>query len=727
MLCKLAWGNVRRAHKDYLVYLLTLSLAVTVFYAFNTISQQIDYVRLDEAGIADFLGSVIGGLTWFLAGVMAFLMVYANNFIMKRRKKEFGLYQVLGMSRGQVARMMALETLLVSVAAFAVGIVLGVGLSQLMTFFTAALFKTRIASFHFFFSVSALAITLCCLATIFILTLVFNLRVVARSHLADLMSANRKNEAVKLHNPVVSALVCIVGAVAIGVAYARLWHDSLPVYGGDEPLVQFCITTVMVVIGTILFFYGLSGLLLKMLQAWRGLYWRDANMFTARQLAARINTLSVSMAVVSLVLFLAFTSVSGGMSISGMVNQSLERCNPFDYSVCVTYYDTATAMDQSASDPQSPKRYAAADGPVDMLSELRKQKICPAEDSGKTFDVSSIAESSLQLDTYVAQVRGSQTSFLTLGDLCRQTGVALPKGTEYANVVTSGLNVMPLSEYNAYLAMRGKPQLSLGADGYTITCDMGETLTSMYDEVLSGGERIDFDGIALHPAQASVDQDASAFLNSTMGSNPGTLIVPDAVIKELDLQIALSTLGVNYRKDLNAGEGDAYVMQPREYGSIDQNGAIVGFCGYEFTRMESEVNSNSISGLISYLAIYIGFVLVVACVAIITIQQLSNVSESAPSVRVLFELGCPRSMIMRSLNAQQAVFFVLPLIVALAHSFVALKVVVDLVAIFGGFSIGKATALAGIIFVLVYGGYYVVTFLMSKGIVSDTLHARSGE
>ena len=88
MLCKLAWGNVRRAGRDYLVYLLTLTLGVTVFYAFNTISMQVDIAGIDEEGLAQVMGSMLGDLTYFLAGVMAFLMVYANNFIMKRRKKE---------------------------------------------------------------------------------------------------------------------------------------------------------------------------------------------------------------------------------------------------------------------------------------------------------------------------------------------------------------------------------------------------------------------------------------------------------------------------------------------------------------------------------------------------------------------------------------------------------------------------------------------------------------
>lgn len=236
MLCRLAWGSVARARRDYLIYLLTLTLGVTVFYAFNTISLQVDLANVSIEGLDEVLGELLGNLTVFLGAVMGFLMVYANNFIMKRRNKEFGLYQVLGMTRGQVARIMALETVIVSAAALVLGIILGVGLSQLMAFFTASLFKTQIANFRFIFSTSALALTVGCLATIFLVTLVFNLRVVRRSRLVDLMGSGRRNELIKTRNPLLAGLVCLLGAVLIGVAYSRLLHDGLPVTARSEEL-----------------------------------------------------------------------------------------------------------------------------------------------------------------------------------------------------------------------------------------------------------------------------------------------------------------------------------------------------------------------------------------------------------------------------------------------------------------------------------------------------------
>ena len=417
MLCKLAWGNVRRAGKDYLVYLLTLTLAVIVFYAFNTIGVQIDYVMLDDAGLGDMIGEIMGGLTIFLAVVMGFLMVYANNFIMKRRKKEFGLYQVFGMTRGQVARVMALETAIVSAAALVLGLVLGVAFSQLMTFFTASLFRTQIADFHFVFSVRAVLTTVACLVAIFVVTLLFNLRVVGRSKIADLMSSGRRSERVRIRNPWISAVIFVVGAVLIGVSYARLLHDGLPVDGTNaDAMKAFEITTGMVVAGTLLFFFGFSGFLLRVLQTARGLYWRGLNMFTMRQLSAKVNTVSFSMCMIAMILFLAITSVTGGMSIVSVMNSALDRCVPTDASIGVGYFGPGTTPGMREAYSGSGRVLAdEVHEPIDLVEELSVpfldesaleqvggnaslDKNAPV--AGELADVRTVSSDLLQLDQF---------------------------------------------------------------------------------------------------------------------------------------------------------------------------------------------------------------------------------------------------------------------------------------------------------------------------------------
>lgn len=733
MLCKLAWGNVRRAGRDYLVYLLTLTLGVTVFYAFNTISMQVDIAGIDEEGLAQVMGSILGDLTYFLAGVMAFLMVYANNFIMKRRKKEFGLYQVLGMGRGRVATIMALETVIVSVVAFVAGIVLGVGLSQLMTFFTASLFKTQIANFHFFFSVHAFNLTLACMLVMFVLTLLLNLRAVRRTKLIELMGAERRNESIKTRNPWIAIAIFTVGVVLVGVAYYRLLRDGFPLTEtGDKldgAMTQFGITTAMVTVGTFALFWGLSGMLIKLLQSLRGVYWRGLNMFTVRQLAAKVNTVCFSMGVIAMLLFLAITSVTCGMSIANVMNENLERYNPVDVSQTYVYYtpDTLDYYKEYVNPPEA-DRMVLADTTVDLYPAWHgKGKSAGNNDeTGKKVNIADVAGEHVQIDSYLSYPVGGSNPSVTPSEMCKIMGEKLPKAFGGSNADAMGLYVTPASQYNKLRQMMGEEPVHIGHDQYLLTCDMGGELVDMYTKYMAGGHALTLGGHELKPATDKSDEDTAAIANSAMGSNPGTVVVSDELLSQLNLQPYSSSLLVNYKQGMDTTEADESI----KYTLLDNllvDGKEPGSWGTFITRSEMYAQAAQMNGLISYLAIYIGFVLVVACAAILSIQQLSNVADGSRSYRVLAQIGCDDRQIRHSVMAQQAVFFLFPLAVGLAHSFVALKVIIELVSIFGNMSIGGTVGLTCAIFLAAYGGYFLVTYLMSTGMVQAAIATRYSE
>lgn len=736
MLCKLAWGNVRRAGRDYLVYLLTLTLGVTVFYAFNTISMQVDIAGIDEEGLAQVMGSILGDLTYFLAGVMAFLMVYANNFIMKRRKKEFGLYQVLGMGRGRVATIMALETVIVSVVAFAAGIVLGVGLSQLMTFFTASLFKTQIANFHFFFSMYAFNLTLACMLVMFVLTLLLNLRAVRRTKLIELMGAERRNESIKTRNPWIAIAIFAVGAVLVGVAYYRLLRDGFPLTATDsklqEAMNQFGITTAMVTVGTFALFWGLSGMLIKLLQSLRGVYWRGLNMFTVRQLAAKVNTVCFSMGVIAMLLFLAITSVTCGMSIANVMNENLERYNPVDVSQTYVYY-TPDTLDyykgyKGYVNPSEADRMVLADTTVDLYPAWHgKGKSADNNDeTGKKVDIADVAGEHVQIDSYLSYPFGGSNPSVTPSEMCKIMSEKLPKAFGGSNADTMGLFVTPASQYNKLRQMMGEEPVHIGRDQYLLTCDMGGELVDLYTKYMAGGHTLTLGGHELKPATDKSDEDTAAIANSAMGSNPGTVVVADELLSQLNLQPYSSSLLVNYKQGMDTTEADENIKNT-VLDNLLVDGKEPGSWGIFITRSEMYTQAAQMNGLISYLAIYIGFVLVVACAAILSIQQLSNVADGSRSYRVLAQIGCDDRQIRHSVMVQQAVFFLFPLAVGLAHSFVALKVIIELVSIFGNMSIGGTVGLTCAIFLAAYGGYFLVTYLMSAGMVQAAIATRYSE
>lgn len=733
MLCKLAWGNVRRAGRDYLVYLLTLTLGVTVFYAFNTISMQVDIAGIDEEGLAQVMGSMLGDLTYFLAGVMAFLMVYANNFIMKRRKKEFGLYQVLGMGRGRVATIMALETVIVSVVAFVAGIVLGVGLSQLMTFFTASLFKTQIANFHFFFSMHAFNLTLACMLVMFVLTLLLNLRAVRRTKLIELMGAERRNESIKTRNPLIAIAIFAVGVVLVGVAYYRLLRDGFPLTATDsklqEAMNQFGITTAMVTVGTFALFWGLSGMLIKLLQSMRGVYWRGLNMFTVRQLAAKVNTVCFSMGVIAMLLFLAITSVTCGMSIANVMNENLERYNPVDVSQTYVYY-TPDTLDyyKGYVNPSEADRMVLADTTVDLYPAWhgRGKSADNNDETSKKVNIADVAGEHVQIDSYLSYPFGGSDPSVTPSEMCKIMGEKLPKAFGGSNADTMGLFVTPASQYNKLRQMMGEEPVHIGRDQYLLTCDMGGELVDLYTKYMAGGHTLTLGGHELKPATDKSDEDTAAIANSAMGSNPGTVVVADELLSQLNLQPYSSSLLVNYKQGMDTTEADESI----KYTVLDNllvDGKEPGSWGIFITRSEMYTQAAQMNGLISYLAIYIGFVLLVACAAILSIQQLSNVADGSRSYRVLAQIGYEDRQIRHSVMAQQAVFFLFPLAVGLAHSFVALKVIIELVSIFGNMSIGGTVGLTCAIFLAAYGGYFLVTYLMSAGMVQAAIATRYSE
>ena len=613
---------------------------------------------------------------------------------------------------------------------------LGVGLSQLMTFFTASLFKTQIANFHFFFSMHAFNLTLVCMLVMFVLTLLLNLRAVRRTKLIELMGAERRNESIKTRNPWIAIAIFAVGVALVGVAYYRLLRDGFPLTATDsklqEAMTQFGITTAMVTVGTFALFWGLSGMLIKLLQSLRGVYWRGLNMFTVRQLAAKVNTVCFSMGVIAMLLFLAITSVTCGMSIANVMNENLERYNPVDVSQTYVYC-TPDTLDyykgyKGYVNPSEADRMVLADTTVDLYPAWHgKGKSADNNDeTGKKVDIADVAGEHVQIDSYLSCPFGGSNPSVTPSEMCKTMGEKLPKAFGGSNADAMGLFVTPASQYNKLRQMMGEEPVSIGRDQYLLTCDMGGELVELYTKYMADGHALTLGGHTLKPATDKSDEDTAAIANSAMGSNPGTVVVADELLSQLNLQPYSSSLLVNYKQGMDTTEADESI----KYTLLDNllvDGKEPGVWGTFITRSEMYTQAAQMNGLISYLAIYIGFVLVVACAAILSIQQLSNVADGSRSYRVLAQIGCDDRQIRHSVMAQQAVFFLFPLAVGLAHSFVALKVIIELVSIFGNMSIGGTVGLTCAIFLAAYGGYFLVTYLMSAGMVQAAIATRYSE
>lgn len=678
MLAKLAFGNMRKLLHDYAVYFLTLVLGVAVFYAFNTMSVQGDFLRGDVGETLSQVGQTLDGLTVFLAVILGFLMVYANNFLMRRRKKELGLYQVLGMRTGQVNVVLALETLLVAAVSFGVGIALGVLVSQVLLFVTARMFATTVQHFSFFFSTDAFMLTLACFGVIFVVMMLFNWITLRRVRLIDLMSSARQNEKQFVRRLPLSIVLTAAGLVLMGVAYWRLIRDGFPMDNSMQG--GFIITTIMVAVGTFVFFYGLAGTLTALLTHMRGFYWRDLHMFTTRQIASRVNTTALSMGVIALILFLAMTAMTTGMSICNTLNAMAEKGTPYSASISVL--------------PTDP----VAD-PIDLEAEVEKAGVdLPAVGSHATVRIAVIP----------SELEGDTSTFQRISEL---TGETIPKGFEHAMVG----EVVSLSDYNAARALLGMEPVSLGEGQYLLLCNMDQ-VEPFVNGGLEKGFAITVGDATLTPARATVIDDASAVLQDTgVGSNPGTFVVADSVAAGLPTY--QSVIDIMYAGSTEQGDAALKGLEERLDDSLGERSALTTVD----TVASVLADGTTTTGLISYMAIYIGFVLVIACAAILAIQQLSNASDASGSYRTLSELGCSERLIFGSLRAQVAIAFVLPLAVGLSHSLCAISVVNELVSAFGYSDALDGMTLGLVLFALVYGGYLALTYRMAHGIVRSAV------
>lgn len=328
MFSKLAWKNVRRSVKDYGVWFLTIAFGVCLFYVFNALENQ-SVLRFlaqnPKVNVVEAIQRLIGILSAFVWVVLAFLILYASGFLIRRRKSELGTYLLLGMERWQVARLLLVETVCIGVLALAAGLALGVLAAWGLSAFTATLFAVPMTFFTFELSLPALAKTALAFAAIFLLVMVYHAFAVSRCRLIDLMRANRVNQTLRQRSLGASVALFLVGVVLLVIAYAMLLTRGLLRVDA-----LFWVMIGLGSLGTLLFFRSLSGFLLRICQSSKGLYYKNLNLFVLRQFNARINTTYRSMTVICLMLLLALGITASSVGLNNTVEQMTNEMTPRD-------------------------------------------------------------------------------------------------------------------------------------------------------------------------------------------------------------------------------------------------------------------------------------------------------------------------------------------------------------------------------------------------------------
>ncbi len=654
---KLAFRNIKKSFKDYSIYFITLVIAVAIFYLFNSIGSQTAMLKLNQSTketVVALVG-VISTVSIFVSVVLGFLIVYANNFIIKRRKKEIGVYLTLGMSNLKVSMILVVETLLVGIVSLLIGTFLGIGLSQLLSIFTAKLFQVDMTSFTFVFSGSALLKTIINFGIIFLIVMIFNVISLNRFKLIDLLYAKSKNEKVKIKNGWLISLIFIIAIGLIGYAYKLLFDGAL-LEGGNN----FLLMLVLGALGTFLFFLSVSGFLLKMISWLKRIYYRGLNIFILKQVNNKINTHVVSTTIISLMLLLTIGILSASLSLANAMNISFANNTPYDISG------------------------------VSYEADIQKLRQDPAyqEIIKSDYVYHQYTIDNLMIGDFIDKNNEMYDNLTVL----RQQYMEVIKQSDYNNLVSLSNNedaAVNLAD-NQYLLVATQPMALeyfnefLGNDS---TIEVGDTTLTSKEN---------------HVVELSI---------SNSNGNSGFIVVSDNIAVTYGQSDEYVNFAGNYFEDKEACETK---FNDLVTSYSNQNASI-----YCYTKINLSAEGIGAAAIFTFIGLYLGIVFAIASGTLLAIEQLSEASDNKERYRIINQLGASRPMVNRSLLVQIGISFIFPLAVALVHSFVALNEINNYINLIVNIDLADNIIITSLFIIIAYGGYYLATYFASNRIISE--------
>ncbi|MGV1054958.1 FtsX-like permease family protein [Clostridium perfringens] len=678
MYFKIALNNVRKSFKDYSIYFLTLTLGVCIFYAFNSIGDQKAFLELGkrQAEYIKVLQRLISGISVFISCVLGGLILYANNFLVKKRKKELGIYMTLGMGKNKISKILTYETALVGIISLVVGLGVGVIVSQGISAFAAKLFEVSLSNYKFLLSTDAILKTILYFGIIFILVMLFNTFVISKYKLIDMLTAAKKNEDIKIKNPILTAIIFFISLGLLGVAY------KLVIKVGLNPTDRmFLVSIVLGILGTLLLFFSLAGFVLYVLQRNKNVYLKGLNIFVLRQMNSKINTNFLSMTVICLMLFLTISTLATGLSFKNALEKGLENTTPFDASA--TYYIDEDSKIKTAE--ESIRELGFKFNPEDKIVSYNEYKL-------------------------------EKTNLESL----------LNKNAEGKNIkdiveamTYKGTNAISISSYNDIRALSGEKSLSLANNEVLISSNLGEVENTLKN-ILKNNEKIEIDGKEYKIANNALIGEGKvikeAFESTGMTNNFFTLIVPDNIVS--NLKPIANKININFPKNSNEEERVQKLFNEYRDGVVDSSkyGFVNGY-----TRARIYEDNNGMTNIVLFIGIYLGVIFLISSTAVLALQQLSEASDSIDRYKSLRRIGVSQKMINKSIFTQVSIYFGLPLVVALVHSVVAIKVVNGFLTMFNRPDIGVSSLVTALIMVIVYGGYFYATYTGYKSTVKNAL------
>ncbi|MHB7976713.1 ABC transporter permease [Clostridium botulinum] len=664
MYSKIALKNIKKSYKDYTIYFLTLILAVCIFYSFNSIESQKVLIEIE---FMSAIMKAISGVSVLVSIILGGLIVYANNFLIKRRKKELGMYMILGMGKRKISRILVTETFIVGVISLVGGLILGIGASQGLSTFTLKLFDVGMDEYKFIISISAMGKTILYFGTMFLLVMIFNVFVISKYKVIDLLIANIKNEDIKFKNPFIYLLTFVLCLIFLGFSYKSLLEIPFDLERNLER--NMSIPIALAIVGTVLFFFSLAGVILYVTNKNKKIYFKGLNMFVLKQMNSKVNTNFISMSLICLMLFITIVVLSTGINFKKVEEEGRRKITPFDASV--TLYNKDENKNQ--------KNHIE-----DMLNKIDFKK--------------SKNEKYAIYNDYYTGLKASELLKIKERNFARY------------NVYFS-----KISDYNKILKLKGEKEIALNKSEVLILSSSGGAI-NLINEKLKSNRRINIKGKEYLIKNDKVIEEN--LKTSSRADNPCTVVINDELVS--DYKISSSVLNVIYL-DTNREENN------KKYNKINDNYIKDGYKNLDIsidtiTKDEVYSKSNGITSMMLFIAIYLGIVFLMTSMAVLALQQLSEASDSIERYKALKRIGANKKMIDKTIFIQTLMYFSLPVILALIHSMVVIKIINDLTSmIINTANFRYSILITVLIFIIVYLEYFYITYAGYKNIVKRNI------
>ncbi|MCU4715545.1 FtsX-like permease family protein [Bacillus thuringiensis] len=660
MYFKLAIGNVKKSFKDYAIYFLTLTLAICIFYSFNSIESQkaLMEINASDRKYVPTVMNAISDVSVFVTVILGGLILYANNFLIKKRKKELGIYMTLGMGRRNISRILVTETFLVGVISLVSGLIIGIGVSQGLSTFALKLFDLPINKYKFAISTGAIGKSVLYFGIMFLLVMLFNVYVVSKYKVIDLLTAGKKNEDVKFRNPLIYVIIFIMCVASLGYAYVTVLKIGL---NYNNPMLM--VSIILGILGTLLFFFSLSGFILYVVKKNKKVYFKGLNIFIIKQINSKVNTNFISMSVICLMLCLTMVTLSTGISFNRIMDERTKEATPFDASIKLENKDESYTIE-------------------DVLNKAN-------------FKISN-NEKYVSYNVY--------PTGMEVGDLVPEVRKDYKK---------SGMDFIKVSDYNKILNLKGEKEITLNNNEVLLLSNEKRLLNSI-NERLKNSNKVNIKEKEYLVKYNKIIQESLY----TSDTQPYffTIVINDEFVS--GYKVTESVLNVNYLDGNREEYNKKYDNVAR--GFYNENGPklnIIHISG--ISKDEVRAESKGLKTIILFIGIYIGIVFLITSMAVLALQQLSEASDSIDRYKSLKRIGSNGTMIDKTIFIQTFVYFSLPVILALIHSVVGIYVVNDFINAFQQIDMILPALMTGLVFLVVYVGYFYTTYVGYKNIVKS--------